>query len=68
MKNNFEQYRCQELTNEEQSQIYGGDPFMRDLGYAIGWAYGWMADSLETISRGFASTRSGSPGAYIPNL
>ena len=39
----------EELTLEEQTNTFGGDDFMHDLGYAIGSFMGWLGDNSEMI-------------------
>ncbi len=38
-----------QLTNSELVQVNGGDKFMHDLGYAIGWIAGEIEDAYDAI-------------------
>jgi hypothetical protein len=45
----------QELTNEELMQIGGGEGFWGDVGYAIGYAAGWLWDQTSGMRAGGGS-------------
>lgn len=55
----FDTLGIRELTNEELIEINGGDKFMKDLGYAIGWLGGAIVDGLEAISENISELSPG---------
>jgi len=44
---NYEKSKLAELSKEELVNIYGGDPYMRDLGYTLGMIAGWIVNAAE---------------------
>ena len=49
MKNNLEiaSTNLKELSVGETIEITGGDKFLKDVGYAVGYAAGWLWDQTE---------------------